>query len=559
MEASTNKLSEFKALIQKGQGLGLNMTDIVEKFESTIKRSKDDIIRIVMLGAFSDGKTSVIAGLLGKVEDNMKIDTDESSDDLTIYRPDGLKKGYEIVDTPGLFGSKSKEIDGKEIKYSDITRKYISEAHIVIYVTDAVNPLKESHRQILKLVLRDFNKLGSSIFVINKMDEAGVDMSDDSDYKEAAKIKQKTFIERLNSAISLTPKEKQDLRIACVASNPNNRGLDTWLRNENVYLHRSHIDQLRNYVTEITNTLDREELKVQVDLSVIKDLILQLARQIALTYKELENPLVNIKNELDDLEHKCDLLKSDIAHNKGTMTDQIQTLKNSLLNDVTNAKSTSELSNIIDSEIGRQGDETTCYVLVRKINQILSICVETNNTTINTKKMEFELSFNHTDNFLKNEALKASKYLGKINISGNMVKSARDIFAQSHKFKPYGAINLGSKITKTLGKVGTLLGVIFEIRDWHKAYREQKELDKGKKDLNNGLNDIFADIFAKFDEVDDYYLNFAPTYLELRNQLNKRRNIYNQLKERNEGVRVYKGEVEKWYGQDIEDAEYEEI
>ena len=121
MEASKSKLNEFQSIIVKGKSLGLNMTDISEKFENAILNSKDDIIRIVLLGAFSDGKTSAIAGLLGQVIDNMKIDIDESSDELEIYRPKGLKQGYEIVDTPGLFGTKSKEIDGKEIKYSDIT------------------------------------------------------------------------------------------------------------------------------------------------------------------------------------------------------------------------------------------------------------------------------------------------------------------------------------------------------------------------------------------------------------------------------------------------------
>lgn len=74
------------------------------------------------MGSFSDGKTSSIAGLLGRLDDSMKIDQDESSDELVIYRPDGLKKGFEIVDTPGLFGSKEKEVNGSNIKLSDITK-----------------------------------------------------------------------------------------------------------------------------------------------------------------------------------------------------------------------------------------------------------------------------------------------------------------------------------------------------------------------------------------------------------------------------------------------------
>ena len=43
----------------------------------------------------------------------MKIDNDESSDELTIYRPKDLKKGFKIIDTPGLFGTKEREINGQ--------------------------------------------------------------------------------------------------------------------------------------------------------------------------------------------------------------------------------------------------------------------------------------------------------------------------------------------------------------------------------------------------------------------------------------------------------------
>lgn len=88
------------------------------------------------LGAFSDGKTSVIAGCGWLcIMDNMKIDSDESSNELAIYRPDHLPEKCEIVDTPGLFGDKQQLDDrGNVIQYSDLTRKYISEAHLIFYV-----------------------------------------------------------------------------------------------------------------------------------------------------------------------------------------------------------------------------------------------------------------------------------------------------------------------------------------------------------------------------------------------------------------------------------------
>ena len=143
------KFAMLEKLVKEGVKYGLDLQDILKKVDSVKSMLEDGIVRIVLLGSFSDGKTSAIAGLLGRLEDTMKIDQDESSDELKVYRPAGLKEGFEIVDTPGLFGTKEKELDGKNIKYSDITKKYLSEAHIVIYVCDAVNPLKDSHIPII--------------------------------------------------------------------------------------------------------------------------------------------------------------------------------------------------------------------------------------------------------------------------------------------------------------------------------------------------------------------------------------------------------------------------
>src|SRR5574344_238 len=123
------KIKFIETLVTEGLNYGIDLKDILEKVQDVKSMLKDGIIRIVLLGAFSDGKTSAIAGLLGRLEDSMKIDIDESSDEIKTYRPEGLKKGFEIVATPGLFGTKEKEIEGKNIKYSDITKKKLSEAH----------------------------------------------------------------------------------------------------------------------------------------------------------------------------------------------------------------------------------------------------------------------------------------------------------------------------------------------------------------------------------------------------------------------------------------------
>ena len=91
-----NKLGEFD----------IDVAEAVEKLDSAIGSIHDDTLSIVLVGAFSDGKTSVVAGWLNEEFDNMKIDSDESSDEILKYTPTSLPDGCKIVDTPGLFGNK---------------------------------------------------------------------------------------------------------------------------------------------------------------------------------------------------------------------------------------------------------------------------------------------------------------------------------------------------------------------------------------------------------------------------------------------------------------------
>ena len=77
-------LSGLEQLLDEGQRLGLDLTDAAQKLRSVVQASEDETIRIVLLGSFSDGKTSAIAGLLGRLEDSMKIDPDESSHEMKI-------------------------------------------------------------------------------------------------------------------------------------------------------------------------------------------------------------------------------------------------------------------------------------------------------------------------------------------------------------------------------------------------------------------------------------------------------------------------------------------
>ena len=119
--------------IQELDGMGIDISESIRKIESAKRIVQEDKISVVLVGAFSDGKTSVAAGWIKEKLDNMKIATDESSDEILCYTPTTIPEGCQIVDTPGLFGDKvGADEDGGHILLSDITKKFISEADLIL-------------------------------------------------------------------------------------------------------------------------------------------------------------------------------------------------------------------------------------------------------------------------------------------------------------------------------------------------------------------------------------------------------------------------------------------
>ena len=135
-----------------------------------------------------------------------------------------------LVDTPGLFGYKEKvgEGSGKIEAYKDITRRYVSEAHLVLYVMNSTNPVKDSHREELTWLFRTLNLLSRTVFALSRFDEVA-DVEDEDEYKENLDIKRSNVANRLRQLIGLTDEEASDLSIVGVAANPFDKGVEYWL------------------------------------------------------------------------------------------------------------------------------------------------------------------------------------------------------------------------------------------------------------------------------------------------------------------------------------------
>jgi hypothetical protein len=63
-------LSSLEGLIRQLGELGLAVQDDLAKVESAVNAIAADVLRVALMGAFSDGKTSVAAAWLGHLLDN---------------------------------------------------------------------------------------------------------------------------------------------------------------------------------------------------------------------------------------------------------------------------------------------------------------------------------------------------------------------------------------------------------------------------------------------------------------------------------------------------------
>ncbi len=558
METSNCKFERLNNLLFQGEALGLDLSELRLKLEEVVKNN-NGIIRIVLLGSFSDGKTSAIAGLLGRLDTAMKIDIAESSDELTVYHLDGLKDGYEIVDTPGLFGTKEKEVDGKQIKYSEITEKYISEAHLVIYVCDAVVPLKDSHVDSLRLVLRDFNKLAATIFVVNKMDEAGVDMLDDEEYNEAVQIKKNNLLERLRTRIQLTPQEEKDLKIVCISADPKGKGLKFWFERMDEYKKRSHIELLRNSMDSIISANNKDDLESFANMAVIKDVLMSLSKNISIAVEATTSPIEQCKRQLDDMKTDCLDLKRELNGSRRSMTEQLEELKKTILADLKNASTMPSIASVVEDDLGIEDDKVSCYILLRKINQILSECAETNKLNLEKKAIEFECKFKKQEAMIIEAISFSNRYLKNVNVNKDIVFKMRDTFFKGYKFKPWGAGKWAVKATKWLGRLSIAISVLTEIWSWYKGWETRNKIEENKNEIKNAINDLFQEIFSYFDNDEKYYENFAPSYPEMCKQVDMKIEELNKLSLQNTQLIEYKTKISNWFRSDIEDAEYEEM
>lgn len=551
MEKNNSTLiDQLLPILKEGEELGLDLQDTYQKIEQ-IKNTSDDRIKIALLSSFSDGKTSIIAGLNGRVEDNMKIDIDESSDEINIYRPHGLASDFEIMDTPGLFGTKTQEIKGVSVRLSEKTEKYISEAHIIIYVCDAVTLLKDSHAAFIDKVMRHWEKLENTIFVINKMDETGCLISDEEDFRQTAELKKSELIKRLKDTIHLTKEEENKLNIVCIAANPHNKGFDYWFANIEKYRQRSHIEDLRKCILQITSKSDKIALRQSKDISTYKDINDRVIHCVDEAGNVLSKNISILDTLIYDNNQNLLLLRSELENKRKDMRSQLKGLQKEINSRISGA-SMEDFESVLRDEIGVNSEGVTCYILQSKIDDI---CGGENQDKVQTAALEIGKRSTVASNLMQKGLDFGTDYLKNISISGEQIKGIRNIVAPNHKFAPWGAIKMGENVTKGLNIAGIGIDVLIEC----KQAKEQKEFEDEKKALMNVISDGISKLLEASNSFEEYIRNFVPTYNVLCDELKKQKEEKERLQGNKEKLNNFQQHMVEWMKKNAEDVSFAEM
>ncbi|GAA8512923.1 50S ribosome-binding GTPase [Helicobacter pylori] len=534
-QENLKKLLDF---IHTGEEYGIQIEEsLKDKIRNAMENVADQKLKVALVGGFSEGKTSIAAAWIDRLDESMKIAHQESSDAVKIY---DIDNEMELVDTPGLFGFKAKEHDsGKIERYKDITKKYVSEAHLILYAFNPSNPIKESHKEDLNWLFRTLNLLSRTIFVISRFDEEA-DIEDEEDYNKRFKIKKENIQSRLNDLISLSEKEKEGLIIVAVAANPFDLGVEHWLKHKEEFQKLSHIKTLQDATQKkIKENGGKLTIIEEAKKSVIQDVIY---RQMPLAKKEQQE----IKREMEYLNKTLEKRRKDIQDLNGEISQARIHLREFItryFSDLIRQVSGTSLETFNDFVIREIGDkginiETRIQNAFERETQGVLNEIAKIGTSFDADLSSFE-KYAGTLGKIGINFLNQSGFINATNI-----KLARDGIAAvgkfvgvdlAFKFKPWGAVKLAGNLNKGL----PLIGLAFEAWDSYNKSQKEQEFEKAKGEMKSHFDGQKQEILNLINDETRFKQTCFPMALELEKCIQACEENIKKTQERDQ-------EFEKW-------------
>ncbi|GAA7454494.1 50S ribosome-binding GTPase [Helicobacter pylori] len=554
-QENLKKLLDF---IHTGKKYGIHIGEsLKDKIRNVIKNVADQKLKVALVGGFSEGKTSIAAAWIDRLDESMKIAHQESSDAVKIY---DIDNEMELVDTPGLFGFEKKEHDNGKIEhYKDITKKYVSEAHLILYALNPSNPIKDSHKDDLNWLFRTLNLLSRTIFVISRFDEEA-DIEDEEDYNKRFKIKKENIQNRLNDLISLSEEEKESLIIVAVAANPFDLGVEHWLKHQEEFQKLSHIKALQDATQKkIKENGGKLTIIEEAKKSVIQDVIHRQMPPAKQALQDINGEMEYLNKTLEKRRKDLQNLNSEISQARIHLKEFITRYFSDLIRQVLGT-SLETFNDFVTREIGDKGINIETKVQNEFERQTQGIVNEI---------AKIETGFNADMGLFEKHA----GTLGKIGIdllkqsgfiNATNIKLARDALVATGKlagmdlalkFKPWGAVNLAGSINKCL----PLIGLAFEVWDSWKESQKIEKLEKAKEEMKSNFDNQKQEILDLINDETRFKQTCFPSVFDLEKCIQACEENVKKTQECAQGL-------EKWIqtgedfikGEDIIDVEPEE-
>lgn len=499
-------LQRLLSFINEGKKFGINTDfDLINKISKGIDEVKTQKLKVALVGGFSEGKTSIVAAWSGNYDsETMKIDSSESSDEVQIYHLDE----FDLIDTPGLFGFKE---TSNQVKYKEITRKYVSEANLLLYVMNPNNPIKDSHKEELRWLFKDLNLLSRTVFVISRFDEEA-DIEDHEEYEERFETKKQNIITRLRDFDIID--ENQNVPIVAVAANPFGEGFDYWLSNLDEYNQISHISDLQAATSEqIKKSGGANALVLATSQSIVKDVIqrqLPMVQQnVALAAEEINK----FKSIISDVRKEQDSSERNISNARTELKEYITDLFTDLILQV-KGTDIETINEFFERNIGDEGIVLETTIQNEFERQLGKIAYE-----ISKAETNFNASINHYNNMVGDLAIQGKKiskeFLKNAKVSSKAILTTRDFLMPTFKFKPWGAIKLADKISKGFAVTGALLGIAVEAFDSYSKAKQEEEFNRVKNAIAENLIKQRKDYITFINNPQDFIGQFFPSYFDL--------------------------------------------
>ena len=510
-------LDKLRVFLEQGAALGVNIDPtLLSKLEHASQNLANDKLKIALIGGFSEGKTSIAAAWMERLDkSSMNISQQESSNEVKVYEVDD---NFVLIDTPGLFGFKEQynaDINAME-KYKDITRKYVSEAHLVLYVMNSTNPIKDSHKDDLNWLFRTLDLLPRTVFVLSRFDEVA-DVEDEASYAQHLQVKRNNVESRLRESIDASDAEVAALSIVAVAANPFDMGTDYWLERLGQFKTLSHIASLQQATaSKIQSSGGPAAVVDQARKSVILDVL----------HKELPVAVENDQRLGDEVERLSGVsrtlsrqlvgAKSQIGEVRIGLRDFVSRYFSGLIMR-TEGLTQETFKEFFEREIGRDGVMVTTRLQNEFDRQLNGVSQE-----LSRMRLSFDSEINHFNTNVINLGKQGVNYVIKGNLINNgSILAARDgivnvaktlgvDLGKALKFKPWGAINLA----KNLNGILSVAGLALEAWDSYERKKREDQFRQAIAEMVDNFNNQREELLTMIQDV-SFEERFFPDYASL--------------------------------------------